>query len=85
MNYTICPEKTAISNGYSKSAKYIVDNIDKDKKILDYGAGKLRNAKFLKSKGYDISVLDTELQISKWSNLDKNDFNIYSPDNIYIY
>ena len=85
MGYIIKSEKTAIVTGVSKSTEYILNNIDNSKvKILDYGAGKLRNAKCLKEKGYNISVLDTAIQVDSWKSEDKKLFNIYKAHEVDI-
>lgn len=66
-NFVISVEKTAINRGVSMSCRMIEEKgntLYKD--VLDYGAGKLRNAKHLNSKGFCVDVLDTPLQTSKW-------------------
>lgn len=63
-------ERTAITNGVSKSAKLINKYINKDKTILDYGCGKLRNSIYLLNGGFKVSICDTEDQ---FINLEKND------------
>lgn len=65
-------ENTAITNGVSKSVKENMEMIKSP--ILDYGAGKLRNARYLVEQGYCVSVLDIPAQISKWSEEDKGRF-----------
>lgn len=65
-------ENTAISNGVAGSVKDFLPYIEEP--VLDYGAGKLRNAKFLVEKGYKVSVLDVTNQVAKWSEPDKNLF-----------
>lgn len=85
MEYIIKPEKTAIKNGFSKSANYIVTTIcKKDISILDYGAGKLRNSIYLHNNGFNVSVLDTKIQINSWENDIKQLFCVYSADNVDI-
>lgn len=66
-DFVISVEKTAINRGVSMSCK-IVEEMENTsyKDVLDYGAGKLRNAKYLNSKGFCVDVLDTPLQTSKW-------------------
>lgn len=70
-------ENTAITNGVSKSVKENMELIESP--ILDYGAGKLRNAKYLVEKGHCVSVLDIPAQISKWSEEDKGRFTRVYP------
>lgn len=65
-------ENTAISNGVATSVKKFLDTLNSP--VLDYGAGKLRNAKYLAKMGFEVSVLDTTLQVNKWSNEDKSLF-----------
>lgn len=65
--FKIKPEKTAIATGVSNGTKYADDTFYMDKKrILDYGAGKLRNAKYLAELGYNVSILDTPEQVAGW-------------------
>lgn len=65
-------ENTAIVNGVAKS---IIQNYkDMKNPILDYGAGKLRNSKFLVQEGKEVDVLDTLLQVSRWHPNDKSLF-----------
>jgi len=63
----ICSENTAINSGVAKSVKDFtnLDFIKKDGQVLDYGAGKLRNAKYLLDKGFSVSILETEEQIRR--------------------
>ena len=63
----ICSENTAINSGVAKSVKDFInlDFIKKDGQVLDYGAGKLRNAKYLLDKGFSVSILETEEQIRR--------------------
>lgn len=70
-------ENTAISNGVAQSVKNFIDKtVDP---VLDYGAGKLRNAKYLVEQGFNVSVLDIPEQVIKWSEEDKSIFtNIYT-------
>lgn len=66
-DFVISVEKTAINRGVSMSCRMIEQKGSTSyKDILDYGAGKLRNAKHLNSKGFCVDVLDTPLQTSKW-------------------
>lgn len=69
-------ENTAISNGVAQSVKSFDKTVSP---ILDYGAGKLRNAKYLIEKGFNVSVLDIPEQVIKWSEEDKSLFsNVYT-------
>ena len=72
MSYTIIPEKTAIKNGVSNSSKLISHKAFqvKELSVLDYGCGKLRNAKFLLNEGYKVSILDTKKQLHHISKED---------------
>lgn len=75
----IRPENTAITTGVSKSAVELEKRTDKTARVLDYGTGKLRNAKFLKTKGLNVSVLDTDFQIQRASKEDLGEYeNIYT-------
>lgn len=66
-DFVISVEKTAINRGVSMSCRMIEQKGSTSyKDVLDYGAGKLRNAKHLNSKGFCVDVLDTPLQTSKW-------------------
>ena len=68
--YIIKKENTAITNGRSKSIDYIINNYNKDAKILDYGSGKLRNSNFLRNNQFNnIYVLDIEEQVKKWKDI----------------
>ncbi|WCK57069.1 methyltransferase domain-containing protein (plasmid) [Aneurinibacillus sp. Ricciae_BoGa-3] len=58
-------ENTAIRTGISKSAMRLERDCVIGDKILDYGAGKLRNSLYLVSKGHHVSILDTPLQIQR--------------------
>ena len=58
-------ENTAISNGVSKSAIELERLLDTNDHGLDFGAGKLRNSYYLQSKGIDVSIVDTPLQIER--------------------
>lgn len=77
----IKPEKTAITNGFSQGASLIntISSSALKLNILDYGAGRLRNAKYLIKLGYKVSILDTETQLETIAKEDKLLFdNIYS-------
>lgn len=54
-------EKTAIIRGSSWSAKWIADNM-KPQTVLDFGAGKWRNAYYLKMHHFPVFVHDTPEQ-----------------------
>lgn len=78
----IVSEKTAITNGTSKSAKLIVHDFSCKSttlNVLDFGSGKLRNSKFLASHGFNVSILDTPHQCSTYNISDLSLF-----DNIYL-
>lgn len=71
LKFTICPEKTAITNGVSGSCKLLVqENLVKRNhiKVLDYGCGKLRNTKNLIDNKFNTSIIDTKLQLEKNKN-----------------
>lgn len=79
METIIVPENTAISNGVSTSCKMIISDFGNNNNlsILDYGCGRLRNTKYLLENSFNVSITDTNLQISK--QLDKiNDLNIHN-------
>ena len=78
MIYNIEPERTAINTGYSNTIRLIAKEHDLEKKILDYGAGRLRNALKLKELGFNVSILDTLKQIS---NVNKS--HIYQFEDVY--
>lgn len=59
----ICVEKTAIPNGVATSVRQNIGHIHGE--VLDYGTGKMRNALYLVSLGYPVSILDTPLQINR--------------------
>lgn len=61
----IIPENTAISTGVALSATELVSMIPVGSTVLDYGAGRLRNAYFLQEKGYIVSIMETPLQLSR--------------------
>ena len=79
MEFYIKKENTAITNGISESSKYIskLKNIE-NKKILDYGCGKLRNSIYLYKFSKHISILDSKEQIN---NCNLSDISLY--ENIY--
>ncbi|TCK01349.1 UNVERIFIED_ORG: methyltransferase family protein [Anoxybacillus amylolyticus] len=60
------PERTAIRTGVAQSARRIPVYISAQHSVLDYGAGKLRNAIFLAKQNYRVSVLDTVKQRQTW-------------------
>lgn len=66
----IIPEKTAIANGVAKSATLIAEQMPIHSHILDYGAGRLRNTHFLLEKGYQVSILETRLQLENLAQQD---------------
>lgn len=78
MEYIIETEKTAITNGVSNSCKSLVNNYSGGT-VLDYGFGKLRNAKYMLENNICLDVLDTDLQIER-NSLKIKDLNI---NNIY--
>ena len=62
-DFVISVEKTAINRGVSMSCKVVEEmGSTSYKDVLDYGAGKLRNAKHLNSRGFCVDVFDTPLQ-----------------------
>lgn len=67
---TICVEKTAIHNGVARSVKENLDLVQEP--ILDYGTGMMRNATYLHSSGFQISILDTPFQIERLPEDKKN-------------
>ena len=60
------PERTAITNGLSYSAKQIVKDFKEGATVLDYGSGKLRNSRYLSENKLIVDVLDTQEQISTY-------------------
>lgn len=83
MNYIIKPENTAISNGTSKNMRELVEFLDKDIEILDFGSGKLRNSNYLNKTGFkNVSILDTPIQVSKYSQEEKEKFKNVFINNI---
>lgn len=82
-NFKIKKENTAISTGTSIGTKYIALKVNKNIKILDYGAGKLRNSTYLFENGFkDITLIDSKEQIAKWDNLKYNFDKIYSIEEV---
>lgn len=82
-NFIIDKERTAIATGNSKGATCIASQINKDSKILDYGAGRLRNALYLLDSGFkNVSVLDTKKQVEKWDKYKDKFKNIYTTEEI---
>ena len=85
MTYVIIPEKTAIKNGVSNSAKLIGHSSCqfKELSVLDYGCGKLRNAKFLLNEGFKVSILDTKKQLHHISHEEQSLFEeVYQAESI---
>lgn len=75
----IVPEKTAISNGVANSASLIAKSYPLGTNILDYGAGKLRNTHFLLKHGYQVSIIETPLQLLNLASHDLSKIqHIYS-------
>lgn len=72
---TIIPEKTAIVNGVAKSATVLAKETPLGTHILDYGAGKLRNTKYLIKEGFKVSILETPRQLEVINNC--SPYNIY--------
>lgn len=64
--FKITPEKTAITNGVSYSAKRLVEEFDGKGVVLDYGAGKLRNSRYMNEQGMTVDVADTPEQIATY-------------------
>lgn len=60
--YTICAEKTAITTGVCKSAVLLSQELETNTKLLDYGAGKLRNTNYL-NQVCPSDILDTPKQL----------------------
>lgn len=83
-------EKTAISTGVAYSARLLLNDYKEGYRILDFGAGRLRNIKFLqKEQLRNISIIDTKKQVSSYKvadilNLDTVFNNINDlPDDYY--
>ena len=82
MDVQIMAEKTAIINGVSTSTKTLIKRHGINCRVLDYGCGKLRNARHLLKYGYDVAIADTDLQLSNLDKKDIEEYNkIYSVDN----
>lgn len=83
----IVPERTAIATGVSKSATDLSKNTIKPASVLDYGAGRLRNAYFLLEQGFNVSILDTPLQMCYIRDYDQSNFEaVYTiHDQIHSY
>ena len=78
MNYEVSVEKTAITNGVSNSCKMLVKSYESGK-VLDYGFGRLRNAKYMLKENINLDLLDTCEQIEK----NKEELSKLNIDNIY--
>lgn len=65
MEYCIKVENTAINNGISKSTKLLINDLNEQDYILDYGCGLLRNTKEIYKYNKNIDILDTSIQIKK--------------------
>ncbi|MFJ8531156.1 hypothetical protein [Bacillus sp. NPDC094106] len=75
-NFEISVEKTAIRNGISKSTSLLYsDSNYMNHNVLDYGAGRLRNAKFLRDEGFIVDILDTPKQVFHWSPEEMSSFH----------
>ena len=72
------PERTAITNGVSYSAKRLIQDSKGFGVVLDYGSGKLRNSRYLHNQGMVVDTLDTLEQISSYQ--DEFIRNLYSTD-----
>lgn len=82
MKIKIRPENTAITTGVSKSALELERKTMKNAKVLDYGSGRFRNAKYLKMQGFDVSVLDTDFQLQRATNEELVDYdNVFTVEN----
>lgn len=81
MNYNIQPEKTAIVNGCSNAINIIINSHEKNERILDFGAGKLRNANHLINNGFDVSIVETTKQLSNLNSSNLAKFSkVYNAD-----
>lgn len=60
------PEKTAITNGVSYSAKRLIQDSKGFGVVLDYGSGKLRNSRYLHEQGMIVDAVDTKEQIDTY-------------------
>jgi hypothetical protein len=75
----IVPEKTATEGGVAKSAEELVSSVKSHAHILDYGAGKLRNANFLVNRGFSVSIVETPLQLMQIRDKNTSKFqHVYS-------
>lgn len=61
----ILVENTAIATGVAHSAKLLNEITENTEQILDYGAGRLRNTRYLKEQGHHVTIIDTPLQIKR--------------------
>lgn len=64
--FKITPEKTAITNGVSYSAKRLIQDSKGFGVALDYGSGKLRNSRYLRDEGMTVDAVDTKDQIDTY-------------------
>ena len=60
------PEKTAITNWVSYSAKRLIQDSKGFGIVLDYGSGKLRNSHYLHKQGMVVDAIDTKEQINTY-------------------
>jgi SAM-dependent methyltransferase len=75
--FVIKPHNTAVNNGVASGVKNAIKSIDKEAKILDYGSGKLRNSRYLLSKGFNnVSILDKQVQLDRLEDEEKAQFNV---------
>lgn len=65
----ILVENTAITTGVANSAKLLNSIAENNINILDYGAGKLRNTKYLIQHGHRVIIIDTPLQLQRSQQL----------------
>ena len=62
-----CPEKTIPhTKKPSKAVQLFAPEIEKDQRVLDFGAGNLRNTNFLLERGLNVTPLDTAEVVKKW-------------------
>lgn len=72
------PEKTAITNGVSYSAKRLIQDSKGFGVALDYGSGKLRNSRYLHEQGMTVDAVDTKEQIDTYDvDFLRNTYSIY--------
>ena len=72
------PEKTAITNGVSYSAKRLIQDSKGFGVALDYGSGKLRNSRYLHEQGMVVDAVDTKDQIDTYDvDFLRNTYSIY--------